>query len=97
MVQKIHLERFVFITSLLCMLFCVSEDRKKNIMFSCERMMRGGEGGKKYWNGKGCCFHVKNRHVLPCTLGFQIANLVMCCHNLCVTDWLQSLLIYMER
>ncbi|KAL0607102.1 hypothetical protein AAY473_023704 [Plecturocebus cupreus] len=31
------------------------------------------------------------------SLGLQIANLVMCCHNLCVTEWLQSLLIYMER
>jgi len=46
---------------------------------------------------KGCCFHVKNQRVLPCTLGFQTGNPVMCCHNFCVTDWLQSLLIYMER
>lgn len=41
MLQKINIERFVFITSLLYMLFYVLEDREENIMFSCERKTGG--------------------------------------------------------
>lgn len=43
--------------SLLCMLFYVLEDRR-TLCFLVKAWW-GGEDCKKFWNGKGCCFHVK--------------------------------------
>lgn len=96
MLQEIYIESFVFITLLYGFYLLIDTEiydifLRKNVLGE----LRGL--GIKYWNGKGCCFHFKKWNVLPCTLGFQIAKFVVRGHNLCVTDWLESLLIYMER